>query len=65
MNLKTNKAEVLPVVCNYFKDLCLFMIQGAKEESMLLLRHCYREDELFLDMFDDEYQSMTVRFVAK
>ena len=27
---------------------------------MLLLRHCYREDELFLDMFDDEYQSMTV-----
>ena len=34
--------------------------QGSKEESMLLIRHCYREDELFLDMFDDEFQNMTV-----
>ena len=27
---------------------------------MLLLRNFYRGDELFLDMFDDEYQSMAV-----
>lgn len=34
--------------------------QGAKEESVLLLRTFYKGDELFLDMFDDEYQSMKV-----
>ncbi|XP_033103779.1 protein CLEC16A-like, partial [Anneissia japonica] len=40
---------------------CLFLFQGAKEESNLMLRNFYKGDELFLDMFEDEYQSMKSR----
>ncbi|XP_038066895.1 protein CLEC16A-like [Patiria miniata] len=45
----------------FLEDKHLASIEGAKEESMLLLRNFYRGDELFLDMFDDEYQSMMTR----
>ncbi|XP_022103305.1 protein CLEC16A-like isoform X2 [Acanthaster planci] len=45
----------------FLEDKHLAGVEGAKEESMLLLRNFYRGDELFLDMFDDEYQSMTTR----
>ncbi|XP_071813378.1 protein CLEC16A-like isoform X3 [Apostichopus japonicus] len=42
----------------YLEDRHLACIEGAKEESVLLLRNYYKGDELFLDMFDDEYQTM-------
>ncbi|XP_033631223.1 protein CLEC16A-like [Asterias rubens] len=45
----------------YLEDKHLASVEGSKEESMLLLRNFYRGDELFLDMFDDEYQSMATR----
>lgn len=42
----------------FLEDRHLACIEGAKEESVLLLRNYYKGDELFLDMFDDEYQTM-------
>ncbi|XP_072168396.1 protein CLEC16A-like [Diadema setosum] len=45
----------------FLEDRHLACVEGAKEESVLLLRNFYRGDELFLDMFDDEYESMKKR----
>nr|XP_054763825.1 protein CLEC16A-like [Lytechinus pictus] len=45
----------------FLEDRHLACVEGAKEESVLLLRTFYKGDELFLDMFDDEYQSMKKR----
>ncbi|XP_053550241.1 protein CLEC16A [Bombina bombina] len=41
------------------KDVHLACLEGAKEESVHLLRHFYKGEEIFLDMFEDEYRSMT------
>lgn len=40
------------------KDVHLACLEGAREESVHLLRHFYKGDEIFLDMFEDEYRSM-------
>ncbi|XP_063078084.1 protein CLEC16A isoform X3 [Engraulis encrasicolus] len=41
------------------KDLHLACLEGAREESLHLLRRFYKGEEIFLDMFEDEYRSMT------
>ncbi|KAE8579817.1 hypothetical protein XENTR_v10024195 [Xenopus tropicalis] len=41
------------------KDVHLACLEGAREESVHLLRHFYKGEEIFLDMFEDEYRSMT------
>ncbi|RVE69295.1 hypothetical protein OJAV_G00076310 [Oryzias javanicus] len=41
------------------KDVHLACLEGAREESLHLLRSFYRGEEIFLDMFEDEYRSMT------
>ncbi|XP_066545457.1 protein CLEC16A isoform X4 [Amia ocellicauda] len=41
------------------KDVHLACLEGAREESVLLLRRFYKGEEIFLDMFEDEYRSMT------
>ncbi|XP_072561424.1 protein CLEC16A isoform X9 [Paramormyrops kingsleyae] len=41
------------------KDVHLACLEGAKEESLHLLRRFYKGEEMFLDMFEDEYRSMT------
>ncbi|XP_041085713.1 protein CLEC16A-like isoform X9 [Polyodon spathula] len=41
------------------KDVHLACLEGAKEESIHLLRRFYKGDEIFLDMFEDEHRSMT------
>ncbi|XP_037111537.1 protein CLEC16A isoform X2 [Syngnathus acus] len=41
------------------KDVHLACLEGAREESLHLLRRFYRGEEIFLDMFEDEYRSMT------
>ncbi|XP_018091786.1 protein CLEC16A isoform X1 [Xenopus laevis] len=41
------------------KDVHLACLEGAREESIHLLRHFYKGEEIFLDMFEDEYRSMT------
>uniref|UniRef100_A0A3B5AJ84 C-type lectin domain containing 16A n=1 Tax=Stegastes partitus TaxID=144197 RepID=A0A3B5AJ84_9TELE len=41
------------------KDVHLACLEGAREESLHLLRRFYKGEEIFLDMFEDEYRSMT------
>ncbi|XP_065820573.1 protein CLEC16A isoform X3 [Labrus bergylta] len=47
------------------KDVHLACLEGAREESLHLLRRFYKHfmssqgEEIFLDMFEDEYRSMT------
>ncbi|XP_032393545.1 protein CLEC16A isoform X2 [Etheostoma spectabile] len=41
------------------KDVHLACLEGGREESLHLLRRFYKGDEIFLDMFEDEYRSMT------
>ncbi|XP_056392439.1 protein CLEC16A isoform X2 [Hyla sarda] len=40
------------------KDVHLACLEGAREESVHLLRHFHKGEEIFLDMFEDEYRSM-------
>ncbi|KAL1480171.1 hypothetical protein MTO96_034744 [Rhipicephalus appendiculatus] len=40
------------------QDHHLAGLEQAKEESTLLLRNFYKSEEMFLDMFEDEYQEM-------
>ncbi|XP_041829562.1 protein CLEC16A isoform X5 [Melanotaenia boesemani] len=41
------------------KDVHLACLEGAREESLHFLRRFYKGEEIFLDMFEDEYRSMT------
>lgn len=41
-------------------DNHLAALISTKEESMELLRHVFKTEEMFLDMFEDEYREMTV-----
>ncbi|XP_051877087.1 protein CLEC16A isoform X2 [Pristis pectinata] len=41
------------------KDVHLACHEGAREESVHLLRRFYKGEEIFLDMFEDEYRVMT------
>merc|ERR1719220_2283304 len=34
-------------------------LEGAREESVLILRNFYKSEEIFLDMFEDEYRAIT------
>jgi len=34
-------------------------VEGAREESTLILRNFYKSEEIFLDMFEDEFREMT------
>ncbi|XP_037544831.1 protein CLEC16A [Nematolebias whitei] len=53
------KQSVLSGNCCIIKDVHLACLEGAREESLLLLRTFYKGEEIFLDMFEDEYRSMT------
>ncbi|KAH0632055.1 hypothetical protein JD844_020109 [Phrynosoma platyrhinos] len=43
------------------KDVHLACLEGAREESVHLVRRFYKGEEIFLDMFEDEYRSMTLK----
>ncbi|XP_057223263.1 protein CLEC16A isoform X5 [Malurus melanocephalus] len=43
------------------KSVHLDCLEGAREESVHLLRSFYKGEEIFLDMFEDEYRSMTMK----
>ncbi|XP_068278912.1 protein CLEC16A isoform X3 [Nyctibius grandis] len=43
------------------KGVHLACLEGAREESVHLLRRFYKGEEIFLDMFEDEYRSMTIK----
>ncbi|XP_017272233.1 protein CLEC16A isoform X2 [Kryptolebias marmoratus] len=53
------KQSVLSGNCCIIKDVHLACLEGAREESLHLLRTFYKGEEIFLDMFEDEYRSMT------
>ncbi|PNF23192.1 hypothetical protein B7P43_G02739 [Cryptotermes secundus] len=46
---------------SYLHDAHLAAVEGAKEESTCLLRNFYKSEEIFLDMFEDEYSEMQKR----
>nr|CAD7601801.1 unnamed protein product [Timema genevievae] len=43
---------------SFLHDCHLAAIEGAKEESTALLRNFYKSEEIFLDMFEDEYNEL-------
>ncbi|XP_070580658.1 protein CLEC16A-like isoform X2 [Ptychodera flava] len=45
----------------FLQDMHLACVEGAREESKLMLRNFYKGDELFLDMFEDEYKNLQMR----
>ncbi|KAJ8387088.1 hypothetical protein AAFF_G00160280 [Aldrovandia affinis] len=53
------KQSVLSPAGCIIKDVHLACLEGAREESLHLLRRFYKAKEIFLDMFEDEYRSMT------
>ncbi|XP_064415117.1 protein CLEC16A isoform X3 [Latimeria chalumnae] len=53
------KQLVMPKSGSIIKDVHLACLEGAREESVHLLRCFYKGEEIFLDMFEDEYRSMT------
>ncbi|XP_075755421.1 protein CLEC16A isoform X5 [Pelodiscus sinensis] len=55
------KQLVLSKNGSIIKDVHLACLEGAREESVHLLRRFYKGEEIFLDMFEDEYRSMTVK----
>jgi len=40
------------------EDAHLAALEGAREDSTLILRNFYKSEEIFLDMFEDEYREM-------
>ncbi|KAK3927792.1 Protein CLEC16A-like protein [Frankliniella fusca] len=46
---------------SFLQDCHLAAIEGAKEESSSVLRNFYKSEEIFLDMFEDEYHEMKKR----
>ncbi|XP_047389015.1 protein CLEC16A isoform X4 [Sciurus carolinensis] len=55
------KQQVLATSGCIMKDVHLACLQGAREESVHLARHFYKGEDIFLDMFEDEYRSMTMK----
>ncbi|XP_040829266.1 protein CLEC16A isoform X1 [Ochotona curzoniae] len=55
------KQQVLTSCGCIIKDVHLACLEGAREESVHLVRHFYKGEEIFLDMFEDEYRSMTMK----
>ena len=53
-NPETLKEEKSVMLDEHFAEL-----EGAREESTLILRNFYKSEEIFLDMFEDEYRAMT------
>ncbi|XP_048080543.1 protein CLEC16A isoform X4 [Ursus arctos] len=55
------KQQVVTSTGCIIKDVHLACLEGAREESVHLVRHFYKGEEIFLDMFEDEYRSMTMK----
>uniref|UniRef100_A0ABM5F0F8 Protein CLEC16A isoform X3 n=1 Tax=Pogona vitticeps TaxID=103695 RepID=A0ABM5F0F8_9SAUR len=55
------KQLVMTKLRSIIKDVHLACLEGAREESIHLVRRFYKGEEIFLDMFEDEYRSMTMK----
>ncbi|XP_022248411.1 protein CLEC16A-like isoform X2 [Limulus polyphemus] len=61
MSILLVKQLVLKDGYSFLQDRHLAAIEQAREESTLLLRNFYKSEEIFLDMFEDEYHEMKKR----
>ncbi|XP_022252132.1 protein CLEC16A homolog, partial [Limulus polyphemus] len=61
MSVLLLKQLVLKDGYSFLQDQHLAAIDQAHEESTLLLRNFYKSEEIFLDMFENEYQEMKKR----
>ncbi|XP_076312191.1 C-type lectin domain containing ema isoform X3 [Tachypleus tridentatus] len=61
MSILLLKQLVLKDGNSFLQDRHLAAIEQAREESTLLLRNFYKSEEIFLDMFEDEYHEMKKR----
>lgn len=52
---------VMHASSSYLQDCHLAAVEGAKEESSSVLRNFYKSEDMFLDMFEDEYHEMKKR----
>ncbi|XP_037775572.1 protein CLEC16A-like [Penaeus monodon] len=43
---------------SFLRDHHLATLEGAREEATLMLRNFYKTEEIFLDMFEDEWHEM-------
>ena len=55
-DLQTLKEDKSVMLDEHFAEL-----EGAREESTLILRNFYKSEEIFLDMFEDEWREMNKR----
>ncbi|XP_055963386.1 protein CLEC16A [Sorex fumeus] len=55
------KQQVVTAAGCIIKDVHLACLEGAREESVHLVRYFYKGEEIFLDMFEDEHRSMTMK----
>ena len=62
LELAVNLIKKLAVTDNksYITDFQLACIDQAREQSAFVLRRYFKTDEMFLDMFEHEYQCLNV-----
>lgn len=58
MSIMLLKQLALKGTTSFLQDCHLAALEQACEESTVLLRNFYKSEEIFLDMFEDEYQEM-------
>jgi len=56
--IESLKLMILRGGSSVLQDDHFAQIEGAREESILILRNFYKSEEIFLDMFEDEYREM-------
>lgn len=61
MSLLLLKQLVVKDGTSFLEDRHLAAIEQSREESSQLLRNFFKSEEIFLDMFEDEYQEMMKR----
>ncbi|ESO85022.1 hypothetical protein LOTGIDRAFT_196246, partial [Lottia gigantea] len=61
MTIKLLKQLTFKEDTSYLQDRHLASVENAKERSTQLLRNFYKSEEIFLDMFEDEYRQMKNR----
>ncbi|RUS88412.1 hypothetical protein EGW08_003808 [Elysia chlorotica] len=61
MSIKVLRQMVMKDGQSYLQDRHLACVENARECCTQLLRNFYKSEEIFLDMFEDEYREMKTR----
>jgi len=56
--IESLKLMVIRGGSSVLQDNHFAQVEGAREESILILRNFYKSEEIFLDMFEDEHREM-------